>query len=170
MDWTGPPLTVRPRPLSGGLPAALSGEASPLPGEVDALRFPARSYFDGASPLRGLGPRGFAADGRVLGRRRNPGRRRHIWQHDHIRACQVPSIFQDVAQVGAGLVAPRILKRMATQVSWSAEGSSLVSVKVYMHPAQRQRLREQAARRGVAMSEYIKILIDEAHRGFGEVE
>lgn len=50
-------------------------------------------------------------------------------------------------------------------MSWSAEESPLVSVKVYMHPAQRQRLREQAARRGVSMSEYLKRLIDRECRG-----
>lgn len=54
---------------------------------------------------------------------------------------------------------------MATQVSWSAEGTSLVSVKVYMRPPQRQRLRELAARRGVSMSEYLKRLIERECRG-----
>lgn len=54
---------------------------------------------------------------------------------------------------------------MATELKWSGSGSSLVKVQVYLHPVQRQRLREQAARRGVSMSEYIKQLIDRDHRG-----
>ncbi|WP_277350690.1 hypothetical protein [Streptomyces composti] len=39
-----------------------------------------------------------------------------------------------------------------------------------MYPSQRQLLREQAARRGMAMSEYIKFLVDRDRRGFLEEE
>lgn len=59
---------------------------------------------------------------------------------------------------------------MVTEVSWSAEGSSLVKVQVYLHPIQRQRLRELAARRGVSMSEYMKQLIDRDCRGSMSLE
>lgn len=57
---------------------------------------------------------------------------------------------------------------MATHVSTPDSTEPLVKVAVYMYPAQRQRLREQAARRGMAMSEYVKFLIDREHRGFQE--
>lgn len=55
---------------------------------------------------------------------------------------------------------------MATKLPDGPE--PLVKLTVYMYPSQRQRLREQAARRGMAMSEYIKFLIDREHRGFLE--
>lgn len=44
----------------------------------------------------------------------------------------------------------------------------LVGVRVYMYPRQRQMLREQASRRGMAMSEYLKWLIEKENRSFPE--
>lgn len=57
---------------------------------------------------------------------------------------------------------------VATYVRTPDGPEPLVRVSVYMYPAQRQRLREQAARRGLAMSEYLKQLIDRELRGFRE--
>jgi hypothetical protein len=57
---------------------------------------------------------------------------------------------------------------MTTRVITPDGAEPLVRVSVYMYPAQRQRLREQASRRGMAMSEYLKWLIDREHRGFEE--
>lgn len=37
----------------------------------------------------------------------------------------------------------------------------LVKVQVYMYPAQRQQVRERAARRGMSMSEYLKFLVEQ---------
>lgn len=53
---------------------------------------------------------------------------------------------------------------MTTKSYVSVAGSSLVSVKVYLTESQRQLLREQAARRGVSMSEYVKQLVDNDRR------
>lgn len=58
---------------------------------------------------------------------------------------------------------------MATKVYASVAGSSLVKVQVYVTPAQRQLVREQAARRGVSMSEYLKRLVHRDNRSFGEL-
>ena len=41
----------------------------------------------------------------------------------------------------------------------------LVKVAVYMYATERQQVREQASRRGMAMSEYVKWLIDQDRRG-----
>lgn len=63
---------------------------------------------------------------------------------------------------------PRRTGGMAIVVSSLDPTEPLVKVAVYMYPAQRQRLREQASRRGMAMSEYVKYLVDREHRGFRE--
>ncbi|MFJ2650888.1 hypothetical protein ACIO1C_29735 [Streptomyces sp. NPDC087420] len=57
---------------------------------------------------------------------------------------------------------------MATRLKTPDTPAPLVKFTVYMYPMQRQTLREQAARRGMAMSEYIKFLIDKDQRGFLE--
>lgn len=57
---------------------------------------------------------------------------------------------------------------MATRVQTPAGPAQLVKFTVYLYPAQRQTLREQAARRGMAMSEYVKYLVDKDRRGFLE--
>lgn len=59
---------------------------------------------------------------------------------------------------------------MATVVRSPEGPEPLKKFTVYMYPSQRQQLREQAARRGMAMSEYIKFLIDRDRRGFLEQE
>lgn len=59
---------------------------------------------------------------------------------------------------------------MATALRGPDGPEPLVKLSVYLYPTQRQQLREQAARRGMAMSEYIKFLIDKDHRGFREQE
>lgn len=60
----------------------------------------------------------------------------------------------------------RITGGMTAELKYEHSGSSLVKVQVYMHSTQRQALREIAARRGMSMSEYIKMLIDRASRGW----
>jgi hypothetical protein len=57
---------------------------------------------------------------------------------------------------------------MATTLKGLDGPESLVKLSVYMYPTQRQQLREQASRRGMAMSEYIKFLIDRDRSGFLE--
>jgi hypothetical protein len=64
-----------------------------------------------------------------------------------------------------GSLAPCISTVMKISTPSSNPVEPLVGVRVYMYPAQRQRLREQAVRRGMAMSEYLKWLIDRDHRG-----
>lgn len=59
---------------------------------------------------------------------------------------------------------------MATVLKGPEGPEPLVKLSVYMYAQQRQQLREQAARRGMAMSEYIKFLIDRDQRGFLEQE
>lgn len=59
---------------------------------------------------------------------------------------------------------------MATTLKGPDGPEPLVKLSVYLYPTQRQQLREQAARRGMAMSEYIKHLIDREHRGFLDQE
>jgi hypothetical protein len=59
---------------------------------------------------------------------------------------------------------------MASVVQGPDGPEPLVKLSVYMYPSQRQLLREQAARRGMAMSEYIKFLVDRDRRGFLEEE
>jgi len=54
---------------------------------------------------------------------------------------------------------------MSTYVKSPDPVEPLVKVAVYMYPTERQRVREQASRRGMAMSEYIKFLIERDHRG-----
>lgn len=55
---------------------------------------------------------------------------------------------------------------MATSVQTSNTGTSLVKVQVYLHPEQRQLLREMASRRGLSMSEYVKQLVARDRRDF----
>lgn len=58
---------------------------------------------------------------------------------------------------------------MATVVmNASGDPEPLVKLTVYLHARQRQVLREQAARRGMAMSEYVKFLVDRDRSGFLE--
>jgi len=55
---------------------------------------------------------------------------------------------------------------MATQVKSLDPTEPLVRVVTYMYPKQRQMLREQASRHGMAMSEYLKHLIERENRSF----
>lgn len=55
---------------------------------------------------------------------------------------------------------------MAVAVKGPEGPEPLVKLTVYMYPKQRQILREQAARRGMAMSEYIKFLVNRDRSGF----
>lgn len=55
---------------------------------------------------------------------------------------------------------------MRIQTSTPNPVEPLVAVRVYMYPRQRQMLREQAGRQGMAMSEYLKFLIEEKNRSF----
>jgi len=59
---------------------------------------------------------------------------------------------------------------MATYVKSPGTAEPLVKLAVYMYPMERQRVREQASRRGMAMSEYIKFLIERDHRGTLEAD
>lgn len=54
---------------------------------------------------------------------------------------------------------------MATYVKTPDRPVSLVKVTVYMYAQERQAVREQAARRGMAMSEYLKWLVNQDRRG-----
>lgn len=54
---------------------------------------------------------------------------------------------------------------MVTQVISPNPSEPLVKVHVYMYPKERQTVREQASRRGMAMSEYVKWLIEQDRRG-----
>lgn len=54
---------------------------------------------------------------------------------------------------------------MATYVKAPDRPVSLVKVTVYMYAKERQAVREQAARRGMAMSEYLKWLVNQDRRG-----
>jgi hypothetical protein len=54
---------------------------------------------------------------------------------------------------------------MVTQVVSPNPSEPLVKVHVYMYPKERQAVREQASRRGMAMSEYVKWLINQDRRG-----
>ena len=54
---------------------------------------------------------------------------------------------------------------MVAQVVTSNPAEPLVKVQVYMYAKERQTVREQAAHRGMAMSEYIKWLIEQDRRG-----
>lgn len=45
------------------------------------------------------------------------------------------------------------------EVTSPEQSEPLVKLTVYMYPKERQSLREQAARRGMAMSEYVKYLV-----------
>jgi hypothetical protein len=54
---------------------------------------------------------------------------------------------------------------MGTYVRSVDPTEPLVKVAVYMYAIERQQVREQASRRGMAMSEYVKWLIDQDRRG-----
>lgn len=54
---------------------------------------------------------------------------------------------------------------MATYVKSLDPTEPLVKVAVYMYATERQQVREQASRRGMAMSEYVKWLIEQDRRG-----
>jgi hypothetical protein len=54
---------------------------------------------------------------------------------------------------------------MASYVKSPDPAEPLVGVRVYMYAKERQAVREQAAHRGMAMSEYIKWLINQDRRG-----
>lgn len=54
---------------------------------------------------------------------------------------------------------------MATEIRTADDLEPLVRVAVYMYPKERQTIREQASRRGMAMSEYFKWLVEQDRRG-----
>lgn len=65
------------------------------------------------------------------------------------------------------LLALLALPSPAMRIEVPIETEPLVRVVTYMYPRQRQALRVLAAKQGMAMSEYLKHLIDEASKGEG---
>lgn len=70
--------------------------------------------------------------------------------------------------IGLVLLALGMHALMATVVKSLDPSEPLVRVVTYMYPKDRQRVREQASRRGMAMSEYVKWLVDRDCRGLFE--
>lgn len=81
------------------------------------------------------------------------------------RAVNPPVSTLDPRSRVAGVSDPTYCPAMGTYVRSVDPTEPLVKVAVYMYAKERQQVREQASHRGMAMSEYVKWLIDQDRRG-----